>query len=314
MICKKGSPMLRKIYAKLFPTNAVMSTVYYLRNEKPRLNIMTPKESIDYIEKTGCSVARLGEGEFELILDSRHQSQKGVAGFQQRDPALVEALKNVLASQDPNLLVCIPYALNNIWGRTQDSRNFWYYWSQRDDQRKKITDLIRSFHGSDKVFGDTQISRPYIAWKTGKNADIMFPRLKGLWEGRDILIVEGVKTRLGVGNDLFTGARSIKRILGPATNAFERREEILEKILQIRTNELVIMALGPTATILAAELSARGIQAIDIGHVDIEYEWYLRGSKTHDLIPGKFTNEAAQGSQVDECNDAWYTGQIVTRI
>ena len=81
--------MLRKIYAKLFPTNAVMSTVYYLRNEKPRLNIMTPKESIDYIEKTGCSVARLGEGEFELILDSRHQSQKGVAGFQQRDPALV---------------------------------------------------------------------------------------------------------------------------------------------------------------------------------------------------------------------------------
>lgn len=301
--------MLRKIYSKLFPTNAVMSTAYYLKNAKPRLKIMTPEQSIDYIEKTGCSVARFGDGEFDMILWPDKKE-----GYQDNSAQLVEKLTAVLASKDPNLLVCIPYALNNIWGRTQDSRNFWYYWGERDDQRKRITDLIRSYHGTDKVFGDTQISRPYIAWKTKKNADIMFPRLKGLWEGKDIIIVEGVKTRLGVGNDLFTGAKSIKRILGPATNAFDHLDEIREKIKEIRTNELVIMALGPTATILAADLSARGIQAIDIGHVDIEYEWYLRGSKSHDLIPGKFTNEAAQGSQVDECDDAWYNSQIVARI
>ena len=227
---------------------------------------------------------------------------------------MIERLKEVLASRDPNLLVCIPYALNNIWGRTQESRNFWYYWGERDDQRKRITDLIRSYHGTDKVFGDTQISRPYIAWKTKKNADIMFPRLKGLWNGKDIIIVEGVKTRLGVGNDLFTGAKSIKRILGPATNAFGHLDEIREKIEEVRTDELVIMALGPTATILAADLSAKGIQAIDIGHVDIEYEWYLRGSKFHELVPGKFTNEAAQGGNVEACDDVWYNSQIIARI
>ncbi len=291
-----------------------MSAAYYLRNEKPQLEILTPEQTVDYIEKHNCSIARFGEGEFELILGSEYESQKGVSGFQNRNPELIKRLKAVLASKDPNLLVCIPYALNDIWGRTQDSRNFWYYWSERNDQRKRITDLIRSYHGADKVFGDTQISRPYIAWKTKKNADIMFPRLKGLWEGKDIIIVEGVKTRLGVGNDLFTGAKSIKRILGPATNAFDHLDEIREKIEEVRTNELVIMALGPTATILAADLSAKGIQAIDVGHVDIEYEWYLRGSKSHDLIPGKFTNEAAQGSNVDNCDDAWYTSQIVARI
>lgn len=306
--------MPNKLKSKLFRTDAVMSAAYYLRNEKPLLEILTPEQTVDYIEKHNCSIARFGEGEFELILGSDYESKKGVSGFQNRNPELVEQLKKVLASKDPNLLVCIPYALNNIWGRTQDSRNFWYYWGERNDQRKRITDLIRSYHGTDKVFGDTQISRPYIAWKTKKNADIMFPRLKGLWEGKDIIIVEGVKTRLGVGNDLFTGAKSIKRILGPATNAFDHLDEIREKIEEVRTDELVIMALGPTATILAADLSAKGIQAIDIGHVDIEYEWYLRGSKSHDLIPGKFTNEAAQGSQVDECDDAWYNSQIVAQI
>lgn len=226
--------MLNKLKSRLFHTEIGMCAAYYLRNEKPRLEILTPEQTVDYIEKYNCSVARFGEGEFELILGSEYESKKGVSGFQNRNPELIKRLEDVLASKDPNLLVCIPYALNNIWGRTQDSRNFWYYWGERNDQRRRITDLIRSYHGTDKVFGDTQISRPYIAWKTKKNADIMFPRLKGLWEGKDIIIVEGVKTRLGVGNDLFTGAKSIKRILGPATNAFDHMDEIREKIVSIQ--------------------------------------------------------------------------------
>lgn len=306
--------MISKLKTKIFHINVVMSTLYYLRNTKPRLRIMSSEQSIDYIEKTDCSVARFGEGEFELILGSKYESAQGVSGFQNRNPKLIESLKDVLSSQDPNLLICIPYALNNIWGRTKESRNFWYYWGERDDQRKRITDLIRSYHGARKIFGDTQISRPYIAWKTKKKANIMFPRLKRLWEDKDIIIVEGIKTRLGVGNDLFGGAKSIKRILGPATNAFDHFDEILAKIVAVHTNEMVILALGPTATILAAKLSNKGIRAIDIGHLDIEYEWYQRGSKKHVLIPGKFTNEATEGSNVDECNDEWYNSQIIAEI
>lgn len=306
--------MLNKLKSKIFHAEVGMCTAYYLRNVKPQLKILTAEETVDYIEQHRCSVARFGEGEFEMILGSGCESKKGVAGFQNRNPELIKRLVDVLASQDPNLLVCIPYALNSIWGRTQDSRNFWYYWSECDDQRKRITDLLHSYHSTDKVFGDTQISRPYIAWKTKKKADIIFPRLMELWADKDIIIVEGVKTRLGVGNDLFTGAKSIKRILGPATNAFDQLDEILVKIEEVYTNELVIMALGPTATILAAMLSAKGIQAVDIGHIDIEYEWYLRGAKKHDLIPGKYTNEADQGSDVGDCDDDWYNSQIVARI
>ena len=37
--------------------------------------------------------------------------------------------------------------------------------------------------------------------------------MKGIWEGRDIIFIEGEKSRLGVGNDLFDNAQSIHRIL-----------------------------------------------------------------------------------------------------
>ena len=312
--CGGAMEMLSKIKSKIFHTEAGMCIAYFLRNAKPRMKILSAEKTIAYIEQHHCSVARFGDGEFEMLLGDVSESGTGVSGFQKQNPELSKRLAEVLASKDPNLLVCIPYTLNSIWGRTQESRNFWYYWSERNEQRKRITDLIHNFHGIDKVFGDSQVSRPYIAWETKKKADGIFPSLMGLWANKDIIIVEGVKTRMGVGNDLFAGARSIKRILGPAKNAFDYIDEILEKIEEFHTNELIIMALGPTATILAAELSAKGIQAVDIGHIDIEYEWYLRGAKKPELIPGKFTNEAAQSSDVDACNDEWYNSQIVAYI
>ena len=135
-----------------------------------------------------------------------------------------------------------------------------------------------------------------------------------MWKDKDIIIVEGVKTRLGVGNDLLVEARSIKRILGPAINAFDYIDEIKKKVVEVYNGELVIMALGPTATILASDLSKLGIQALDIGHLDIEYEWYCRKSKSHDIIPGKYTNEAVNGSEVEECIDEEYLSQIIARI
>lgn len=47
-----------------------------------------------------------------------------------------------------------------------------------------------------------------------------------------------------------------------------------------------------TATVLAYDLSLYGYQAVDIGHIDIEYEWLRMGAKTKVPVPGKFTNEA----------------------
>ena len=297
------------VYEKIYASDLVMNAIYRRQNRNYRLNILTSEETIEHILKRNCSVARFGEGEFELILHSDMD-----LGFQKRNPALAEKLKETLSNQNPQLQLCIPYALNDIGGRTEHSRKFWFHWGNHLGQHHRIVSLIREFHPEGYCFGDTQITRPYIAYATRDHGVRIFPMLKQLWEGRDILFVEGEKTRLGVGNDLFENAHSIKRVLCPATNAFDRYDEILQTVKSVWNGELILLALGPTATVLAADLADNGMQALDLGHVDIEYEWFRTGAKGHDLVAGKFTNEAAAGHEVATCEDEGYLGQIVCRV
>ena len=83
---------------------------------------------------------------------------------------------------------------------------------------------------------------------------------------------------MGVNNDLFDNVKSIKRILCPIVNAFNIYEKILQEALKIKKNKLILLALGPTASVLAYDLYHAGYQVLDIGHMDIEYEWFLRNA------------------------------------
>ena len=97
-------------------------------------------------------------------------------------------------------------------------------------------------------------------------------------------------------------------------NAYDSFGQIKEIILQIHKNELVLMALGPTATVLALDLSQHGIQALDVGHLDIEYEWYLHNAMKKEAIQGKYTNEVREGHMFSECDDSAYQKQIIMRV
>lgn len=297
-----------RLYEKIYASAPVMNLLYFWNNRNYRLKIMTSEESIRYILKANCSIARFGEGEFEMILQPDCN-----LGFQHSNVALSQSLEDVLQNKNKDLLICIPYALNNLQGRTKHSRMFWFNWGLRNQQHHRIVDLIRKYQ-SEYIFGDTQITRPYIAYQTPKHGARMFAMLKQIWDKQDLLFVEGEKTRLGVGNDLFDNARSIKRILCPATNAFNKYDEIVRGVQKIWNGELILLALGPTATVLAADFADSGMRAIDLGHLDIEYEWFLRGSKGHDKIEDKFTNEAASGDCVAECTDPEYIESIVQKI
>lgn len=300
---------LINFYEKIYASNLVMNTIYRWKNKDYPLDILTSEKTIEHILKTNCSIARFGEGEFELILEPDLD-----LGFQRHDAVLARRLEGVLGNKNPDLMICIPYALNDIGGRTEHSRKFWFNWGRTCDQHHRIVSLIRHLHPEEYCFGDTQITRPYIAYKTSEHGAKIFPMLKQLWDKQDVLFVEGVQTRLGVGNDLFDNAKSIKRVLCPATNAFDRYDEIVKAVIEVWDGELILIALGPTATVLAADFADRGMRAMDLGHVDIEYEWFLSGAKGHEPIAGKFTNEAASGHQVTECEDSEYIKSIVRQV
>ena len=177
------------------------------------LSVMTAEETIAYIKEHQCSISRYGDGEFSLML------QYGAPGFQMSSSAMAEGLRGVLENIPQNLLICVPSYIISTRGLKKEGKLFWEAWALEHQQ--DTIETIRKLAGVSYRFGDAALSRPYSPYKTSYFAKKMFPLLKSLWEDRNLLIVEGIQTRLGVGNDLLVNARSIKRILGPAENAYD---------------------------------------------------------------------------------------------
>ena len=119
-----------------------------------------------------------------------------------------------------------------------------------------------------------------------------------------------------MGNDLFDNASSIKRIICPAENAYERIEAIKNSIRSnVEKDTLILGALGPTASILASQLCDEGYQFVDIGHIDVEYMWYLRHAILRETIEGKYVNESGVKTCSDVYdNDSTYINSIIDRV
>ena len=140
---------------------------------------------------------------------------------------------------------------------------------------------------------------------------------KIIWDNRNILIIEGEKTRLGIGNDLFDNAKKIERITCPAEHAFNSYEKILNYIKKLKLDKdtLILISLGPTATVLTYDICDMGNQVIDFGHFDIEYELYLRNATEVIKIPNKYVNELNNGrNNISNITDKKYYDQIIYNI
>lgn len=257
----------------------------YRRKSKIYPKVVSEVETIKKIINERSSVSRFGDGEMNWILKIEHSS------FEKVSDKLSEKLIEVIQSDLNGHINCIPSVSQTMDSRTKESQLFWkkYIGEHATHWRTLCTN---------QKYYDANFTRPYIAF-FDKRKSIMtdkFELLKGIWDKREILIVEGKLSRLGVGNNLFSNAKKIYRIVCPAKNAFEKYELIKEKTLfycsKLSRNILVIIALGPTATILAYDLAIEGFQGVDIGHVDIEYEWFLRGVEKKINVPGKYTNES----------------------
>ncbi len=269
------------------------------------LSILDSFASIQYIIDHRCSVSRFGDGELALFWGTR-------VGFQECDAKLVERLDHVLSATDaPNHVVGIPYFLKNVDGTVNVTRTFW------GDYVAEHGDFLASLFSEGRTYVDTQISRFYIEYHDRDRSTRQLHLLKKIWDGRDVVIVEGVQSRTGVGNDLYDNAKTLQRILGYSTNGFSHYDEMLDAITSHVTpkeGKLILLSYEPTATILAYDLAKLGYQAVDIGHLDIEYEWYLRGNGLGGKVEGKYTNEAAGGNEVDDCKDEKYLNEIICDI
>lgn len=264
--------------------------------------IATIEETLEKIIRDKCSVSRYGDGEYKWMAGVPQ------ASFQQTSPKMTERLIEICKSEEPNHLVCLSDGFDKLDHLNREAQCFWYGFM--GEHRKRWISYLKP----GKQYYNTNMTRPYMDYLDKSPCAHRFQLLKEIWRDRDIVLIEGDKSRLGVGNDLFDTAKSIRRILAPARDAFGKYEEILEAACKLEKDALYLIALGPTATILAYDLHKTGRQAIDVGHVDIEYEWFRMGATKKVTIQNKYVNEVDAGLNCTEQLDDTYQSQIIIKI
>lgn len=218
---------------------------YYAKAEKVigRYKIATPEETVEKIINENKSIARYGDGEFDFIY--------GIGmNYQKYDERLAKRLEEVLKSNEKDLLIGIPNVVNLDYCNeyTGIAIEFWPKWINKYKFKLvKLLDRKRQYYSA-------QITRFYLDYKDKSNKGEYVKKIKKIWDNKDVVIIEGEKSRLGVGNDLFDNMKSIQRIICPAEHAFEKYDEIMKEALKIDKDKLVLLALGPTATVLAYDL------------------------------------------------------------
>lgn len=249
--------------------------------------LLTLDETLDLIINKHYSVSRNGDGELNLMLGES-------IDFQVANPRMAKLLKEALNARLDRYISCLPSI-------------FVDYSRFHDKARRYFDNYLRSkryfyyIYAKAPRYGDAFMSRFYIDFKDKSHSNKQVAKLKKIWEKKNIILVEGKESRLGVNNDLFCGAASLKRILAPALNAFDRYDTLMETVRKAADKEnLILLALGPTATVMAYELAKEGFWAVDIGHIDIEYEWFLMGASEKVAVPGKYTNECEAGKLIGD--------------
>lgn len=258
-------------------------------------------ETIDKILKDKVSICRFGDGELLYISEQRSLP------FQKQDSRLRNYFIKILQSENRNILIGLPVGYQSLQNLKKEAKVTWraiISWTY-----PKVKKILKK----DKIYYNASMTRLYMDYEDTSHSGDWFKKVQSIWNDKDILLIEGEKSRLGVGNNLLKNANSVKRVLGPAHNAFDQFDQLLNFAKQQSKDVLVLIAMGPTAKPLAYELALAGFQALDIGNLDVEYEWFLKGTTEKVIIQGKYTSEAKGGRIVADIINEEYENQIVAK-
>lgn len=235
--------------------------------------VIKAEETINALTSSRNSLVRFGDGEFNLI-EGRD------IGFQKASPKLSQRLAEVLTGDDDNILVGIPDVFGGLSQYCEHVRNYWREFLPGNRQR------IYSLLDLDKVYYDACFTGYAIQTSDTDEEKIgaYFNSIRKIWDRRDIVFIKGQDTET-FEFDIYDNAKSVKYLYGPKADAFEQYDEILARAAKEDKGCLFLIALGPTATVLAYDLAKMGFQALDMGHLGKDYDWFMR--KEEKLV-GKF--------------------------
>jgi len=224
-------------------------------------NIASIDDTIDKLLTGKYSIARYGDGEYTLCFDRP-------IGFQKADRELRNRLREILKSKTENCLIALPEC------KIENISPFWIrYWFENFD------DILTLFRKDVKYYNQS-ISREFSIEQINL--------LKQLWANRSVVFVFGKGSRFDCTHEIFSGIKGHSIVYGLPQNAWDEYSKLLNEVkveIAKHENPLILISLGPTATVLAYDLSKTGVQAIDIGHITNMYDRLVYGKAKPEDLP-----------------------------
>lgn len=282
---------------------------YYITRYIFKFKVSSPIETVKQIKNESRSVSRFGDGELKIIFHNKS------IGFQPFSEKLKKDL--ILSSKSGN--VALPHGFVTTKNDRFLVKAFW--WMFVTLNYRQILEFVRS--SGQIEFLDTNFSRTITELKDKNVISATVGNTKSLWENKNVLIIEGEGTRFGVGNSLLDNSKDVFRIIAPSENAYEKIYEIEELSRKFidnnklknswnNSNFIILISLGPTATVLADKLRDLG-QVLDIGHFDLQFEYLKNGKYVATKVLNKYDNEKFEGNIVTTLVDSNYENSIVGR-
>ena len=246
----------------IYSTENICDKKLFLYSKILDIDILNVVNSINYIKQNNISLARFGDGELMLI--------KGQdIPFQKSSLLLSQRLKDVLSSNSDKLKLAIPRSIfHDHTLLTEEVYKF------LTDNSGWMRDVLLSYIKSN-LFLSTELSQAILSYRQ-IDIENYFIQLREIWDKKNITIVCGESVFSNIKYNIFDNAKSVDYIYTLSKNAFDKYDSILEKVCNIDKNRLIIIILGPTATILAYDLSQLGYTALDLGHICKSYDWWKK--------------------------------------
>lgn len=239
--------------------------LYYLPTANiTRPKILTPTETVNALLENNKSIARFGDGEIRLI--------RGMdIAYQKYSQSLEWGLKDIIKSQQQNFLIGINY------------HYFYPYFDLYTDKftqnfnvniLPKVRRVLLEYVDNNIEYADAA----FTGWLKVKNAenDNLYKKLQDIWRNKKVLLVGCQNSMKNLKYDIFDTAEIKEYVYVPNKNAYEEYDSIFSSIKSYDKDYLVILMCGPAGKVLACDLCKEGYRALDLGHIQKSYDFYMK--------------------------------------
>ncbi len=223
----------------------------------PYPNVLSIPDTVKLLQN-GASLARLGDGEFNLAL-----GKKKIC-YQDNSPELQRRMRQILKNPNGKCLVGIP-------PRPTTAGFFREYFTRYPS----ILTMMRLR----ETYANANISRHSDFLVSG------IPEYRKIWADRTVVFIYSSAGRFEITPEIFSSIKKHYHIDVGSKNAFEEYDAVMAQAKSYPKDCLFLIACGPAATVFAYDLAALGYQAIDIGHLPNCYANEVSGAPIPEKLP-----------------------------